>query len=189
MLSQHIFLFGSFFYLCFHSFFPLFFVWFVCFVSLFAFFFALFFILIALLHYQTVLRSYPFCFPFLNFSVISGANVLNIKGISLSCLFWSFPTFSLKSSNMFCFQGQLESLFALRKLRQQNRVSTLKTTQNKTTKAILYQSANKTCADLSELQICWDSQSGNFFLVTLVAWYCSRISHVAVETFRFEPLK
>ncbi|TFH21750.1 hypothetical protein E4G67_05285 [Candidatus Bathyarchaeota archaeon] len=50
----------TFLYLCFHSFFPLFFVWFVCFVSLFAFFFALFFILIALLHYQTVLRPYPF---------------------------------------------------------------------------------------------------------------------------------
>lgn len=39
-----IFLFSG--YLCFHSFFPLFFVWFVCFVSLFSLFFVLLFILI-----------------------------------------------------------------------------------------------------------------------------------------------
>ncbi len=67
---------------------------------------------------------------FLSFSLISGANAVDIDGTSLSFLVYSFPTFSLKSSNMICLQGELESLFD----RGDNKTeSSAKTTQNKTT--------------------------------------------------------
>jgi len=34
-----------------------------------------------------------------------------------------------------------------------------------------------------------DEIYASFFFFTLVAWYSSSISHVALETFRFEPVK